>query len=179
METRPTADRVKESLFNILAPDLVGCRFLDVFAGNGGVGLEALSRGAEKCVFVEKNFQCATIIKENLILSELEQRGEVLQADAQTAIILLRKKKIFFDLIFFDPPYGSPDLRPALQAAIVILRTGGYVVVEHQSKDLAWHDENLWFCVKKKTYGDTALSFMIPAAATVDTESPDNKGGEN
>ena len=102
-QTRPTADRVKESLFNILGNRLQGAFFLDIFAGNGGVGLEAVSRGAEKCVFIEKNSQCVKIIKENLSLCQLQARGEVLQSDALTAIKLLAQKQQQFTFIFLIP----------------------------------------------------------------------------
>jgi 16S rRNA (guanine966-N2)-methyltransferase len=179
LDTRPTADRVRESLFNILAPDIAGSFFLDVFAGFGGVGIEALSRGAEKCVFIEMDRDCVTIIKKNLAVCGLESRGEVVQQEAETALKLLHRKKALFDLIFFDPPYGSPQLQPALLASTPLLAVNGYVVVEHQRGDMSWYPGSGWRRIREKTYGDTALTIMIPVVAGIDADSPDAKGGNS
>jgi 16S rRNA (guanine966-N2)-methyltransferase len=176
-ETRPTADRVKESLFNIIHADLAECNFLDAFAGFGGIGIEALSRGASRCLFIEKNRHCATIIKENLTLCGLEERGEVLQADVGRALQLLNNRRDCFNLMFFDPPYGYPGLKAALQEAAMLLAPDGYAVVEHQEGDNAWLCNDTWVMVREKIYGDTALTFLIPAAAAVEAETPDEKGG--
>ena len=81
METRPTTDRIKETLFNMLQPHLCESRFLDLFAGSGGIGIEALSRGADYCVFVEKNRKAAAVIRENLRFTKLEERGQIYTGD--------------------------------------------------------------------------------------------------
>jgi 16S rRNA (guanine(966)-N(2))-methyltransferase RsmD len=177
-QTRPTADKVKESLFNILAARITGSRFLDVFAGNGGVGIEALSRGAEKCVFIEKNLQCAKIIKDNLLLAGVDHQAEILNLDAKVALASLVKKQQEFDLIFFDPPYHSPQLGPALQDVATLLSQDGLVIVEHHALDLSWFSDSSWTRIREKKYGDTALSFLTPAAATADAVSPEFMGGE-
>lgn len=105
METRPTTDRIKETLFNILQNDLCGCRFLDLFAGSGGIGIEALSRGAAEAVFVDNSKEALSCIRENLSKTHLADRAIVLGQDCAGAIHALDAKKKQFDIIFMDPPY--------------------------------------------------------------------------
>ncbi len=107
LETRPTTDRIKETLFNMLQGSLSDCRFLDLFSGSGGIGIEALSRGAEKCWFVEKNAKAADCIRENLKATHLEDRAVLMEYDAVAAIKKLRTEKLTFDFIFMDPPYNK------------------------------------------------------------------------
>ena len=106
LETRPTTDRIKETLFNILQPELLECRFLDLFAGSGGIGIEALSRGADLAVFVEKNPKAAACIKENLAFTKLAEGGKLLNMDVLQALRSLEGKGAF-DIIFMDPPYNK------------------------------------------------------------------------
>lgn len=105
MDTRPTTDRIKETLFNMLHSDLYGCTFLDLFAGSGAIGIEALSRGAKQAVFVENQPKALACIRENLRTTHLEDRSLVLGCDAERAIRELEKKKLVFSYIFMDPPY--------------------------------------------------------------------------
>ena len=104
METRPTQDRIKETLFNMLQYDLADCTFLDLFAGSGAIGIEALSRRTKKSIFVEQNPRAAAIVRENLAATKLESRAEVLQTDALSALKKL-EGRFRFDFIFMDPPY--------------------------------------------------------------------------
>ncbi len=104
METRPTTDRIKETLFNILQPHIEGCVFLDLFSGSGGIGIEALSRGAKKAYFVEHNREAGKLIRENLEFTGLSQGAVVLQQDIFSALDSIREEA---DLIFMDPPYGQ------------------------------------------------------------------------
>lgn len=168
-QTRPTADKVKESFFNIISKRLEGAFFLDIFAGNGGIGIEALSRGAEKCVFIEKNTHCVKIIKENLLLSGLQAQGEVLQLEALTALAQLKTKQQQFDIIFLDPPYHSPVLAPALTnlAASNLLAAAGIVVVEHHRQHIDWWQSEEWQTRRVKKYGDTILTFLTPSELEV------------
>ena len=106
METRPTTDRIKETLFNMLQPYMCGCRFLDIFSGSGGIGIEALSRGADFCAFVEKNRKAVKIIEENLKFTRLADRARIYNREALTALRLLEGEEPF-DCIFMDPPYGK------------------------------------------------------------------------
>ena len=104
--TRPTTDRIKETLFNMLQPYIPGCRFLDLFAGSGAIGIEALSRGADAAVFVEKNRRACACIRRNLAFTKLEERGKLLEAEAVQALYALQNEEPF-DIIFMDPPYAS------------------------------------------------------------------------
>lgn len=114
MDTRPTTDRIKETLFNILQPELLDCRFLDLFAGSGGIGIEALSRGAASAVFVEKNPKACTCIRENLSFTKLADSGKLLSMDVLQAMRSLEGKGVF-DIIFMDPPYNQGLERQVLE----------------------------------------------------------------
>lgn len=105
-ETRPTTDRIKETLFNILQPELADCRFLDLFSGSGAIGIEALSRGAESAVFVEKNPKACACIRQNLSFTKLEKDGTLLNMDVLQALRSLEGGAPF-DCIFMDPPYSQ------------------------------------------------------------------------
>lgn len=106
MDTRPTQDRIKETLFNMLQYDLADCTFLDLFAGSGAIGIEALSRGAESAVFVEQNARAAEIVRENLKATRLDKQAVVMNCDALSALRRLEGKNRF-DYIFMDPPYNQ------------------------------------------------------------------------
>lgn len=105
LETRPTTDRIKETLFNMIQYGLADCMFLDLFAGSGAIGIEALSRGAAGCVFVEQNRAAVECIRENLQATKLLDRAVVMHCDGLTALGRL-EGKYRFDYIFMDPPYG-------------------------------------------------------------------------
>ncbi len=105
-ETRPTTDRIKETLFNMIQPYIYGVRFLDLFSGSGAIGIEALSRGADKAVFVENNKQAISCIKENLHTTKLMDDARILECDAISALNTLEGES-YFDYIFLDPPYNK------------------------------------------------------------------------
>ena len=128
-ETRPTTDRVKEGLFSIIQFEIEGRRALDLFAGTGQLGIEALSRGASSCVFVDQRREAAKLVEENLRLTELQDRGQVVCGDALAFLAAAREK---FDLLFLDPPYGAGLLEQALEAAVRfdILRGHGIIICE-------------------------------------------------
>lgn len=135
--TRPTAGRVRQVLFDILAPELFGCRFLDAFAGSGGVGLEALSRGAAHVVLVERDRAALAALRANLEALGGDRRAELVRDDGLAALrSAARGGAAAFDLIFLDPPYGSDLARAALETLAdgEALRAGGAVVVEHFHK---------------------------------------------
>lgn len=106
MDTRPTTDRIKETLFNMISSDIADCRFLDLFSGSGGIGIEALSRGAKKAYFVENNPKAAECIRENLHHTKLEERAVMMKTDVISALRRLEGEPPF-DLIFMDPPYHA------------------------------------------------------------------------
>lgn len=136
-DIRPTADRVKESLFNVLSTRVPDSDFLDLFAGSGAVGIEALSRGARSCTFVELQTAHMRVIEENLRETGLADRAQVLRRDARGAAADLGRRGLQYDLIFIDPPY-SQELVPAALAEVAahgLVRPGGWVACEHHKKD--------------------------------------------
>lgn len=104
LDTRPTTDRIKETLFNMLQNDIPGARFLDLFSGSGAIGIEALSRGAEYAAFVENNRNAVKCIEENLTHTKLKEKAEIFSTDCLFALQQLKNRKPF-DIIFMDPPY--------------------------------------------------------------------------
>ena len=106
-DTRPTTDRIKETLFNMMQNDVYGCTFLDLFSGSGAIGIEALSRGAEMAVMVEHNPRAAQCIRENLKITHLEDKATVMNCDVITALKRLEERQLVFDIIFMDPPYNQ------------------------------------------------------------------------
>ena len=129
METRPTTDRVKEGIFNIIQFDIEGRRVLDLFAGTGQLGIEALSRGAASAVFVDQRKDAAALTKDNLKLTELNDRGQVVCGDAMAYLAGAKAK---FDLVFIDPPYAAKLWGSALEAIsrFDILANHGIIVCE-------------------------------------------------
>ena len=129
METRPTTDRVKEGLFNVLQFDIEGRKVLDLFAGTGQLGIECLSRGAASAVFVDRRPDAAALTRENLKLCDLTDRSRVVAGDSMEFLKAAREK---YDLIFLDPPYASGLLEQALEdiARFDICRRHGIIVAE-------------------------------------------------
>ena len=113
METRPTTDKVKESLFNIIQFEIEGRRVLDLFGGTGQLGVEALSRGAERCTFVDQRREAVSLIRENLKLCGLSERSRVVQGEALSFLASCGEK---FDVILLDPPYEGELLSRAVEA---------------------------------------------------------------
>lgn len=131
MDTRPTTDRIKETLFNMLQDELYDVNFLDLFSGSGGIGIEALSRGAARAWFVEQNRDAAAIIKENLAFTHLSDQAEVMVTSAVSAVIMLQGQ-VKFDVVFMDPPYGKGLEKEVLRhpAFMTILQENALVIVE-------------------------------------------------
>ena len=151
MDTRPTTDRIKETLFNMIAPYLYDSIFLDLFAGSGGIGIEALSRGAMEAVFVEKNPKAMACVKENLQKTHFERKGMTMQMDVMTALYKLEGEKQF-DYIFMDPPYNHELEKSVLTylAESSLLSEEGIIIVEASketefdyAEDLGYHIINL------------------------------------
>lgn len=123
MDTRPTQDRIKETLFNMISSDVGGTSFLDLFSGSGGIGIEALSRGASEAVFVEKNRQSMACIEDNLKHTHLADKARMMCQDAVSAVRMLDGEGKIFDFIFMDPPYGKELEKDVL---LELERTGLY-----------------------------------------------------
>lgn len=161
LATRPLLGRVKEALFSILHPVIESSEFLDLFAGSGSVGIEALSRGAVSCTFVERDAVCVQIIRENLRALELHSRSAVMRRNVQNALRYLDRAARQFDLIFIGPPYGKNLAHQTLSllARLCIVRCDGVAIAQtgrRESLDQHYGDLHLF---KTKTYGDTILRF--------------------
>lgn len=158
-QTRPTADKVKGAIFNILGEKVFGARVLDLFAGTGSLALEALSRGAAEAVLVEKNRKAWEIIRDNLQMLDEEDRVKIYNMDAFT---FLSQQVGRFDLIFVDPPYrqGLTDRVLSLVKNSIILSPQGVLIMETASDEIITDDLGLLEIRIKKEYGDTAIWFL-------------------
>jgi 16S rRNA (guanine966-N2)-methyltransferase len=151
--TRPTPDRLRETLFNVLAPRLEGCVFLDVYAGTGAVGIEALSRGARRAIFIEKNRAAVEVIRENLASLGLESRAEVFTGKVATVLERLRA-----DIAFLDPPYDLPKEYEISMAALGQSDTP-LAIVQHSSHFAPLEEYGHLTRYREIKQGDNCLSF--------------------
>lgn len=160
--TRPTADQMRVALMDTLAPWLPGARFLDLFAGGGGVGIEALSRGAAEAVFAETDAMALRALRENLRSLDLEPRGRVLRLDAGKAIERFRRAGERFGLIFLDPPYEGPLASQTLAALGdgALSEPGGLVIAQHMTKTSLPETFGLLRRFKTRRFGETTLTFF-------------------
>ncbi len=159
---RPTADRVKEALFNIIGARIDGAAFLDLFAGTGGVGIEALSRGAQAVVFSDVNPQSIKLLRQNLSFIDPEDNVRVLQLRAEKTLELMAKEKQQFDVIFVDPPYEAGLFEKTVRAIkeLDVLKDDGILVVEHPNKIRDFLEEVPFVQLSTRSYGDIALTFL-------------------
>ena len=162
LDVRPTTDRTKETLFNILMPDIPYCRFLDLFAGSGSIGIEALSRGAREAVFVEKSGRICALIKENLEFTKLIGGAKIMQADALSAVARLEGGAPF-DIIFMDPPFMQgleKDVLFALSQSSLVGEETLVVVEADPRTDFSYTEELGFETVKHKIYGKSSHLFL-------------------
>lgn len=162
--TRPTSDKVKEALFSIIQTRTPDARFLDLFAGSGQMGIEALSRGASEAVFVEYRGEAAALIRDNIRKVHAERDAKVISADISSALRGLGEENRKFDLIFLDPPYAETEKQWSKTADLIgrygLLEKGGMVIIEHSSDvDLQKNVINLTLTRRCK-YGLTLLTFF-------------------
>jgi len=175
-EVRPTSDRVREALFSILGPAVRGARVLDLFAGSGALGIEALSRGAAHAVFVDRAGAAVATVRRNLEATGFTARARVVRADALRALDRLGREGAAFDLAFVDPPY-SGGLREAALARLVargVLAAAGRVVVEHATGA----EPPVIACLRiiaSKRYGGTALTLMEAPGEPAPEQARDSK----
>ena len=157
MATRPTSDRVKDALFSIIPFEIPGAPVLDLFGGTGQLGIEALSRGAKRAVFVDAGEPACQLIKENLKRTRLEADASVIRSDYMAYLNRCKEK---FQIIFLDPPYAEVFLENALKCIteIDILQSGGIIVAERPlGKDLPWEFDGFTRSRDYK-YGNTLLT---------------------
>ena len=132
VDVRPTTDRIKETLFNIIQNDIYDCMFLDLFSGSGAIGIEALSRGAKKCFFVENNPKAFKVIEENLEFTKLTENAEIIPRSVKSAINELEYNDEHFDIVFMDPPYDKSYEKNVLEQLkkSVIINNDTIIIVE-------------------------------------------------
>lgn len=161
LHIRPSSDKVREAIFNIIGQDITGFKVLDLFAGTGSLGLEALSRGASRALFIDNLQQSVSLIKKNLKVCGYESSGSILKKDLTRGLpgkYALMKKK--YDLVFFDPPYGK-DLIPPLVRELIereILAPSSRVVAESSKNDIL---PNIWGKLQlttKRIYGESKIT---------------------
>jgi 16S rRNA (guanine(966)-N(2))-methyltransferase RsmD len=178
---RPTADRVREAIFDILQGSIDGIRVLDLFAGTGAMGIEALSRGSISAVFVESSRESLNALQRNLAECRLQEDSEVLPLEAEEGIRLLSRRGEEFGLVFLDPPYGRGLVPTTLQALSksLILSPEALLVAEHSPEETA--DEiPLLERVDHRKYGGTRVSFFRKAIRNAEPtpRNADFKGPE-
>ena len=159
--TRPTTDKVKENIFNMMGQFFDGGRVLDLFAGSGNLGIEAISRGMEHGVFIDLNVNAIKVIKENIAHLKLEKQVEIYRNDAFKALNVLSKKESKFDLIFLDPPYGKISVTQLLEIIIAqnLLNNNGLIMCEYgEGLDVAY-DKSRLRQIRHEIYG--AIEILI------------------
>ncbi|WP_075981038.1 16S rRNA (guanine(966)-N(2))-methyltransferase RsmD [Bacillus massilinigeriensis] len=158
--TRPTTDKVKEAIFNIIGPYFDGGIALDLFAGSGGLGIEALSRGVEKAIFIDRDGKAIQVIWENIKNCGLDERVEVYRNDSDRALKAIVKRELSFDYIFLDPPYKKQQLEKII--GIIdknkLLQKNGVIVCEHSSDITMPTQIGDFNKTKHETYGIIAIS---------------------
>lgn len=161
-DIRPTSDRTKETLFQIIGHEVLDARVLDLFAGTGNLGIEALSRGARQVLFVDAAKGAVAIIRENLSLVNFDHRAEVWQEDIFSALTRLKRIGKRFDLVFSDPPYSRQLAeRPLhLLAHGGLVDENGLVIVEHHRRDQLPHHVATLRMSDERRFGDTVVTFF-------------------
>ena len=165
MKTRPTSDRVKEALFSIIASrrEFVNMRVMDVCAGTGSLGIEALSRGSLSCCFIEHDRKVLKVLERNLSTTGFAASSECVALDAHQGLQLLARQGKCFDLVFFDPPYASGLYAsiPDAMSSLSLLSDQALLVIECPSKMLLAERFGMFVRVDHRVYGDTALEFFV------------------
>ncbi len=159
METRPTSDKVREAIFAMLAGEIEGATVLDLFAGTGALGIEALSRGAESAVFVERRAAACAVIRANLAHTHLEDESRLLCMPVERALTTLSQP---FGLVLLDPPYAYPGLDGIMEAisGASVIGSDTVVVFEHSPRFAVRESYGRLERRRQKVYGDTAVSIF-------------------
>lgn len=161
-EIRPTSDKIREAIFDIIGSKIVGAEFLDLFAGTGAMGIEAISRGAKEVTFVEIDRKAIAIIKLNLNKIYQNTYSNILRNDYLQAIKLLSLNQKIFDIIFIDPPYNKKYLSKALQEIdkSTIIKKESLIIVQHPIQTEVKEDFTNIFCCKEKKYGSSKITIF-------------------
>lgn len=167
--TRPTADQVRIALIDALMPHLPDARVLDLFAGAGGVGLEALSRGAAQATFVERDPRAIVALRQNVTALGVRGRARVLQAPVDRALDRLAEEGALFDVVFLDPPYDADLVDKTLERLGTgdVITTDAVVVAQHLTKRAPPGTRGLLTAVRQRRFGETTLTFFRIATEAV------------
>lgn len=162
LDVRPTSDRLRETLFNILMMRIQDARFLDICAGSGAIGIEALSRGAQKVTMIEATKQATKIIKDNLTTCKIDHGVEVITEDAITALKYFSKKEAQFDIVYLDPPYKSEIYLPIMELLgnSELIADQGIIIVEHHTKLKFPESFGVLYSYRELKQGETQLTFF-------------------
>lgn len=163
--TRPTTDKVKESIFSMIGPFFDGGIVVDLFAGSGGLGIEALSRGADRAIFVEKDSRAYSVLKENVKKCRYEEVSELYRNDATRAVKALLKRDIVIDLLFLDPPYHKVEYYQLVQTLVDAerLSTDAVILCEHAKEVELPENYGPFELVRQETYSSTIISIYRQA----------------
>ncbi len=158
--TRPTTDKVKESIFNMIGPYFEGGLAVDLFAGSGGLGIESLSRGIDSCIFIEKDAKAIATINDNLKKCRLEDQAEIYRIDAGRAVKAFEKRGLKIDLLFVDPPYQKSSYYDLVLTLIEkeCLSQSGIVMCEHEKGVELPDSYGAFKLVRRENYGGTIIS---------------------
>ena len=160
--TRPTTDKIKENVFNIMGQFFEGGCVLDLFAGSGNLGIEALSRGMDHAVFIDKNVNAIRVIKENITRLKLQPRAEIYRNDAFKALTTLSKKNDKFDLIFLDPPYGKVSITELIAMIMNndLLNDNGLIMCEYSEGIEIVYDVSSLKELRHELYGSVEILIL-------------------
>ncbi|MBQ5347733.1 MAG: 16S rRNA (guanine(966)-N(2))-methyltransferase RsmD [Ruminococcus sp.] len=154
-DVRPTTDKVKEAIFSAIQFDIQGRKFLDLFAGSGQMGIEALSRGAESAVFVDSSRKAVDIVRKNLNNTGFYDRAKVLHTDS---LSFLNMNSEMFDIVYLDPPYGTGVLQEVLPAVLENVKKTGIIIVENPEKEEILQNYGDFTLDRQKHYGKIKIS---------------------
>ncbi len=162
-KTRPTANRIREAIFNILALHVHGAKVLDLFAGTGAFGVEALSRGAASVFFIDIDNDSIAVLKVNIGNISLESHTKIIRWDPTRNLNCLQSGRPAFNLVFMDPPYNKNFIAPTLQSlhSSQSMEKGARIVVEHSSQEPILTDQFMFKLADQRSYGKTLVSFLI------------------
>jgi len=176
--TRPTADQVRIALLDTLMPWLPEARVLDLFAGAGGVGLEALSRGAAHVTFVERDARAMQALRANVATLDVAPVVRVLRESVRRALHALRVEAARFDVVFLDPPYEGDDVRETLESLgdAALLADGAVVVAQHLTKRAPPASTGALTAFRTRRFGETTLTFFRAGGYDAPSQSPSQRG---
>jgi len=176
--TRPTADQVRIALLDTLMPWLPEARVLDLFAGAGGVGLEALSRGAAHATFVERDARAVQALRANVTTLGVERAARIVHDDVRRALRTLWREGGGFDVVFLDPPYDGNDVAATLEAlgGVELLADDAVVVAQHLTKRAPGDAAGVLRAFRTRRFGETTLTFFRAGGYDAPSKSPDERG---